>query len=177
VVAWVATNRENSRVRRVLLLALVLPVAASAVTAAAAIVPPRCTSADAAKRTLVSRDGYELACRPGAAIVWVDGIRTYINRSKCFNASRLYFGRAHWSNPNLPPTNNLYLVVDPPRKAGKVRVIDGVLEIVLPSGRVLAGTISGRANVASNVRQGSFVIDGSTGTARGHRFTGKWTCG
>jgi hypothetical protein len=164
---------------RIALLVVAVAVAAVALGSAVAAqsparIPPRCTSSDVTVAHLILRDHYTLACGPGWAVVRANGVAYRLNGSKCFGGGRLNFGR---SGPaSLPPTNGLYLVLDPPSTAGSVDVIDGGFTLATSRGRLHAA-ISGKARVGAGLKRGTFVIVGRSDSGNGMRLTGSYYCG
>lgn len=158
---------------RALLLAGAVALIASALTSAGTVGPPAaCTNKSLGS---TQRGGYLLMCRPGGAVVSVMGTRIYINRSWCLDSS-VHFGRVRWNN-TLPATNSLEMTLTPVAAQGPVDVIDGSAELVLPDGRVVAGTVRGRAYVKPTYWQGTFRVTVSSRTFGPLKLTGHWTCG
>lgn len=140
---------------------------------------PGCTAADKTSTHLVARDGYELACGPGSAVVSFEGKTYRITGSRCFISSRgarLYFGAQRFdaSTHPLPRRDGLYLVVQPNPGRG-VEVIDGGVD--LAPGLEVAVRGTGRATNA--LRRGTFAIHANVASGRTdrRRFTGGWDCG
>ena len=166
------------RIRRLLPVLAAVPLVLGTWASAANSAAPRCTSKDTQNPRLIVRGGYLLACGRGSAVVRTRGTTYRIPKSRCFDGSRLNFGvQRRNADPRLAPSNGVYLVVDPPRSAGAVEVIDGAIEIVTANGSTFSGAISGKAHVAAGLRRGAFNVLGRSGTADGRRFTGSWDCG
>ena len=163
--------------RATLIVSVAALVIAGGVASAAERVPPGC---EQAAKFMHEHPNIKVTC--GHAVVIARGKRHNIDgicwspqtagvAGETESLRMLGFGV---TTPRAVPHKGLFLMLEPGNRPGRVRIIDGQLDLV-PGIRV---ALSGTAVVDRGLRSGTFWVYGRVwaNIPSGGRFTGSWTC-
>jgi hypothetical protein len=148
--------------------------------------PPSCSPEQTQRQAILMTgaystggSGYARHCGPGVVTITpTAGGRSMTIRGGTCGRIRGYgrwitFGL--FSNGSLSRQlgRGVGLVIEPGNRAGRVKVIDGLLQPLTSE----VG-LTGSATLAADLKSGSFTVTtrGGLGPGRGKKFTGTWTC-